>query len=103
MCINSDCRFYQRIVMVFIIFYSISLNAPFIQGILAFLVCIIILIMDSMCVHCARSLFLLQLQAHTLVAAFPPAFLDFCLAPGSSRTKTGICSSSPRFARSCWY
>ena len=56
-CINSDCRFYQRIVMVFIIFYSISLNAPFIQGILAFLVCIIILIMDSMCVHCARSLF----------------------------------------------
>ena len=57
MCINSDCRFYQRIVMVFIIFYSISLNAPFIQGILAFLVCIIILIMDSMCVDFARARF----------------------------------------------
>jgi hypothetical protein len=41
--------------MVFVIFYSISLNAPFIQGILAFVVCIIILIMDSRCVAPARS------------------------------------------------
>jgi hypothetical protein len=38
--------------MVFVIFYSISLNAPFIQGIIAFVVCMIILIMDARCAYC---------------------------------------------------
>jgi hypothetical protein len=50
-CISSDrltpiARFYQRIALSFAIFYTVSFNAPFIRGILAWFVCFATLALD---------------------------------------------------------
>ena len=39
-------RFYQRIALIFVVFYTTSLNAPFLRGVIAWLVCMSILAMD---------------------------------------------------------
>ncbi len=83
--------------MVFVIFYSISLNAPFIQGIIAFVVCMIILIMDARCAYCVC------VRISRLLHQIRAVFLYIPLVPVSSRIKTKICSSLPLCARFCWF
>jgi hypothetical protein len=39
-------RFYQRIALIFVIFYTTVLNAPFLRGVIAWLVCMSILALD---------------------------------------------------------
>jgi hypothetical protein len=39
-------RFYHRIVLSVVIFYTVGLSAPFIRGILAWFVCMAILVLD---------------------------------------------------------
>lgn len=39
-------RFYERIVLSFVVFYSVGLNAPFVRGMLAWLVCFATLVLD---------------------------------------------------------
>ena len=39
-------RFYQRIALIFVVFYTTALNAPFLRGMIAWLVCMSILVMD---------------------------------------------------------
>ena len=45
-------RFYQRIVLTFVIFFTIALNMPFLRGFIAWIVCIAILALDFVCVSC---------------------------------------------------
>jgi hypothetical protein len=44
--VTTLLRFYQRILLTFVIFYTIVLNAPFLRGIIAWLVCMAILALD---------------------------------------------------------
>jgi hypothetical protein len=50
MTVTVLLRFYQRIVLTFVIFYTIVSNLPFLRGLLAWIVCMAILALDVVCV-----------------------------------------------------